>query len=128
MKKVKMNNDKVLNIVKETLERDGVFVCESKIDTVIKKYLMEREEMLLDNEDSVEDMYEFTSETLDTFKDMALGLHDTVGDLEMIQTTEGDVLIETDRYADEYIGEIVEDLQKVIDRLEFLREMGSNPE
>jgi hypothetical protein len=120
MKKVKMNNNRISNIVKKTLESDGVFVNETKIDSVIKKYLMERDDMLMDDE-PVDNLYSFTEETKDTFHDMAQGLLDTVEDLNVIKTTEGDVLVETDVYAEDYIETLILDLESVVERLEFLK-------
>jgi hypothetical protein len=121
MKKVKMNNSKVLNIVKETLERDGVFVSNSKIDSVIKKYLSEREEMLLDDESHLEDSYSFSKESKQIFSNTVNTLKDTVEDLNIIQVKEGDVLINTDVYSEEYLESIMNDLEDVIERLEFIK-------
>lgn len=121
MKKVKMNNGKVLNIVRETLERDGVFVSDGKIDSVIKRYLSEREEMLLDDESHLEDSYSFSQESKDAFSDMIGGLEDTVEDLGIIQLKEGDVLIETDVYSEQYLEDVITDLESVIERLRFIK-------
>lgn len=116
-----MNNSKVLNIVKETLERDGVFVSNSKIDSVIKKYLSEREEMLLDDESHLEDSYSFSKESKQIFSNTVNTLKDTVEDLNIIQVKEGDVLINTDVYSEEYLESIMNDLEDVIERLEFIK-------
>jgi hypothetical protein len=121
MKKVKMNNTKVVDIVMETLERDGVFVTKSKIDSAIKGYLAEREEILLDDEPHIEDSYSFGPETVGAFNDMVGGLNDTVEDLNIIRIKEGDVLVDTDEYSDEYLEDIINDLESVVERLEFLK-------
>lgn len=121
MKRVKMNNSKVLNIVRETLERDGVFVSDGKIDSVIKKYLSEREEMLLDDDSHLEDSYSFSEETKKAFSDMVGGLEDTIEDLSIIQLKEGDVLVDTDVYSEQYLDDIINDLDDVIERLRFIK-------
>lgn len=120
MKKVKINNNKVLDLVRETLNRDGVFVTDKKIDLVIKKYLVERED-LMDDESYIEDNYSFSEETKKTFKDMVSGLEDTVEDLSIVQIKEGDVLVETDVYSEEYLENVMSDLEDVIERLRFLK-------
>ena len=121
MKKVKLNSKGITNIVKRTLKDGGVFVSESKIDSVIKKYLTERDDMLLDDGSSIEDIYNFTEETKSTFTDMIAGISDTIEDLSVIRTTEGDVLVDTDLYAEEYVDGIINDLESVVERLEFLK-------
>ena len=121
MKKIRLDNNKVSNIVKKALQKDGISVNESKIDYVIKKYLMERDDMLIDDEIPLEDVYTFSEETKDTFNDMVSGLSDTIEDLGVIRTTEGDVLVSNDIYAEEYMEGIIDDLESVVERLEFLK-------
>tara|TARA_R110000803_G_scaffold1618_3_gene5172 strand:+ start:570 stop:896 length:327 start_codon:yes stop_codon:yes gene_type:complete len=104
----------------ETLERDGVFT-KSKIDSAIDGYLVEREEMLLDDELPIEDSYGFNSETNLAFDDMVGGLNDTIEDLGIIRIKEGDVLVDTDFYSEEYLEDIVSDLESVVERLEYLK-------
>jgi hypothetical protein len=119
-KQMKKMNTKVVNIVMETLERDGVFT-KSKIDSEINGYLVEREEMLLDDESHLEDSYRFGPDTIVAFGDMIGGLNDTAEDLNIIRLKEGDVLVDTDYYSDEYLEDIVTDLESIVERLEFLK-------
>lgn len=121
MKKVKMNNTKVVDIVMETLERDGVFVTKSKIDSVINGYLVEREEILLDDESHIEDSYTFSPETKEAFTDMVGGLNDTIEDLSIITLKEDDVVVDTDVHSGEYLDDIITDLESVVERLEYLK-------
>jgi len=116
-----MNNTKVVDIVMETLERDGVFVSKSKIDSAIKGYLAEREEILLDDKSNIEDSYSFGPETQIAFNDMIGGLNDTIDDLNIIKIKEGDVLVLVDEYSDEYLEDTISDLESVVERLEFLK-------
>ena len=120
MKMIKNNNTNVVNQVMETLERDGVFT-KSKIDSAIDGYLVEREEMLLDDESHLEDSYRFGPETNVAFGEMIGGLNDTVEDLNIVRVKEGDVLVDTDSYSDEYLEDIINDLESVIERLEYLK-------
>jgi hypothetical protein len=122
MKKIKkINNNKVLTIVRESLERDGVFVDDVKIDSVIKKYLSEREEILLDDESHLEDGYSFSDESKEAFGDMIGGLEDTIEDLNIIVLKEDDVLVDMDLYSEEYINDIISDLESVVERLNYLK-------
>lgn len=116
-----MNNTKVVDIVMETLERDGVFVTKSKIDSVINGYLVEREEILLDDESHIEDSYTFSPETKEAFTDMVGGLNDTIEDLSIITLKEDDVVVDTDVHSGEYLDDIITDLESVVERLEYLK-------
>lgn len=121
-----MNNTKVVDIVMETLERDGVFVTKSKIDKVINGYLVEREEMLLDDELPIEDSYSFNDETKLAFGDMIGGLNDTIEDLSIVQVKESGIIVdkygdETDLYSEDYLEDIITDLESVVERLEYLK-------
>lgn len=116
-----MNNTKVVDIVMETLERDGVFVTKSKIDKVIDRYLIEREEMLLDDESPIEDSYSFSNETKLAFGDMVSGVNDMIEDLSIIQVKENGVVVDTDIYSEDYLEDIMSDLESIVERLEFLK-------
>lgn len=94
----------------------------SKIDSVIRKYLVEREDVLLNNTNE-DDIYNFTEETKKTFGDMVSGLTDTIDDLEIIKMKEGDVVIDEDFYAEDHIGEIIDFIESVIDKLEYLKDL-----
>lgn len=93
----------------------------NKIDSVIKQYLVERDDILADDEIPLGGDYDFSSETMGTFNDMVGGLADTIEDLEIIRLREGDVVTEVDVYSDEYIDETIGHLEIVIERLEFLK-------
>jgi hypothetical protein len=124
MKKTKMNNTKVVDRVMETLERDGVFVTKSKIDSAINGYLVERDELLLDDDEAgsrLEDSYNFNPETKEAFGDMVGGINDIADDLHIVRLKDGDVLVDTDVYSDEYLEDIINDLESVVERLEFLK-------
>ena len=122
-----MNNTKVVDIVMETLERGGVFSTKSKIDKVINGYLVEREEMLLDDELPIEDSYSFNYETKLTFGEMVIGLNDTIEDLSIIQGKESGINPErairdySDLYSEDYLDGIITDLESVVERLEYLK-------
>ena len=122
-KKIRLNNRKVRNLVKETLRRDGTYVHESKIDLAIKQYLNERKEGL-DPEDAPE--YEeknFSERVKKSFGDMNKALYDIVEDLMIIQTKEPDVLVDMypeEVYSESYIGEVVNQLEIIIEHLEYL--------
>ena len=44
-----------------------------------------------------------------------------VEDLNIVRVKEGDVLVDTDSYSDEYLEDIINDLESVIERLEYLK-------
>jgi hypothetical protein len=121
MKKVKINNTKVVDIVMETLKRDGVFVTKSKIDKVINGYLVEREEMLLDDEQPINDSYSFNTETKLAFGDMVGGVNDMIEDLSIVQVKESGVVVDTDLYSEDYLEDIITDLESIVERLEYLK-------
>lgn len=123
MKKVRINNDKVKKLVSEKLEKDGTFVHETKIDKAIKEYLRERKENL-DSEGAPEQQNVFSDKAKEAFNDMASALYDIVEDLMVIQTKEGDVLADdyTETSAEEYIGDLVNQIEAVIEAIEHLRD------
>lgn len=125
-KSVRINNDKVKKLVNEKLKQDGTFVHESKIDKAIKQYLNERKEGL-DPEDAPE--YEeknFSERVKKSFGDMNKALYDIVEDLMIIQTKEPDVLVDMypeEVYSESYIGEVVNQLEIIIEHLEYLESL-----
>jgi hypothetical protein len=125
-KRVRINNDKVKKLVNEKLKQDGTFVHESKIDKAIKQYLNERKEGL-DPEDAPE--YEeknFSERVKKSFGDMNKALYDIVEDLMIIQTKEPDVLVDMypeEVYSESYIGEVVNQLEIIIEHLEYLESL-----
>lgn len=122
-KRVRINNDKVKKLVSEKLKKDGTFVHESKIDKAIMEYLRERKENL-DPENAPEQQNVFSEKAKEAFDDMASALYDIVEDLMVIQTKEGDVMIDdyTEEYADEYINQLVNQIELVIEAVEHLRD------
>jgi hypothetical protein len=94
----------------------------SKIDSIIKEYLFEREEMM-DDDNFFEDEYEFSPKTTEALNDMVDGLSEMLGDLDVIKEKEGNVLVLQDVYADEYINNITKTLEDVIDDLKHLSEL-----
>jgi hypothetical protein len=125
-KSVRINNDKVKKLVNEKLKQDGTFVHESKIDKAIRQYLNERKEGL-DPEDTPE--YEeknFSERVKKSFGDMNKALYDIVEDLMIIQTKEPDVLVDMypeEVYSESYIGEVVNQLEIIIEHLEYLESL-----
>jgi hypothetical protein len=87
-------------------------LSENRIDGIIKEYLIEREEFL-DNQ--FEDEWGFSPKTKEALTDMVLGLTEMVGDLEIIKEKEGNVLLFTDVYADEYFDDIIKKINGVVD-------------
>lgn len=121
-KKVRVNNDKIKKLVSEKLKKDGTFVHESKIDRAIRQYLQERKESL-DPENAPENKG-FSDKALKTFDDMASSLYDIVEDLMIIQAKEPDVLADDlpEMSSEEYIGQLVEQLEAIIEAIEHLRD------
>jgi len=123
-KKVRVNNQKIKNLVSEKLKKDGTFVHESKIDKAIREYLQERKEGL-DSDDMPKEKV-FTEKAKKTFDDMASSLYDIVEDLMIIQTKEPDVLVESypeEMYSETFIEQIVDQLELIIESLEYLRDV-----
>lgn len=125
MKKIKKISSKNLkNMVKERfLEENSL--PEHKIDSIIKEYLVERDEYLT-NDDYFEEKYEFSPKSTQALVDMVDGLGEMLDDLEIIKEKEGDVLVLTDVYADEYLNGVIRDLQDVMDDLKYLAELKSS--
>lgn len=125
MKKIKkISSNNIKNIVKEHFLEDSL-LPEHKIDSIIKEYLSEREDFL-DNEEPIEDEYEFSSKTSEALLDMVDGLNEMVGDLEVIKEKEGNVLVYQDEYADEILEDIIQDLERVVGRISDLTELKDN--
>jgi len=123
MKKVKkINHNNIKNIVKEHFLNDNYLLPESKIDGIIKEYLSERDDFL-DDESSLEDKTNFSKKTYEALIDMLDGLNEMVGDLEVIKEKEGNVLVYQDEYADEILGDVVRDLETIVDRINDLTEL-----
>lgn len=123
MGKVVIDKDKVRKLVSEKLKKDGTLVCESKVDKAIKEYLKERKENI-DPENAPEQNI-FSTKAVETFDDMATSLYNIVEDLMLIQTKEGDVLVEDypkSKMADEFIDEILNQIELVIESIEHLRD------
>jgi hypothetical protein len=122
-KRVRINNDKVKKLVSEKLKKDGTFVHESKIDRAIIEYLRERKENL-DIENTPEQQNVFSEKAKEAFDDMASALYDIVEDLMVIQTKEGDVMADDypEMSADEYINQLVNQIELVIEAVEHLRD------
>lgn len=119
MKKVRINNNDITNIVTRTIKSYNTHTNESKIDKIIKSYLIEREDLLLD--DTYENTGEFKKTTINSLKHMVDGLEHTVEDLEVIKTTEGDVLVGDDITTEEMLENVILDIESIIDRLKFIK-------
>jgi len=96
---------------------------ESKIDKAIKEYLKERRESL-DPENAPEQIV-FSQKARETFDEMSIALTEIIEDLMVIQTKEGDVIAEDypePKTADEFITELVNQIELVIEAIEHLRD------
>lgn len=115
MKKIKKINQKnIKNILKNHLT-DDVFLPEHRIDSIIKEYLLER------NENTIyDDKYEFSPKSLEILSQSLDNLYDIKDDLEVIKEKEADVLILTDVYCDDYVNNVVGNLEKVIKDIEYM--------
>lgn len=115
MKKIKKINQKnIKNILKNHLT-DDVFLPEHRIDSIIKEYLLER------NENTIyDDKYEFSPKSLEILSQSLDNLSDIKDDLEVIKEKEADVLILTDVYCDDYVNNVVGNLEKVIKDIEYM--------
>ena len=101
------------------------FLPEKKIDGIIKEYLSERNDFL-DNEESLQDEYEFSPKTTEALLDMTDGLSEMIDDLDIIKEKEGNVLIYQNEYSDEYLEDIIQDLERVVGRINGLTELSDN--
>jgi hypothetical protein len=118
-KKIKIKN--IRNIIKNSFSED-IDLPASKIDSIIKEYLFEREE-IMDDESFFGDEYDFSPKTVEALTDMVDGLSEMLGDLDVIKEKEGNVLVLQDVYADEYINNITKTLEDIIDDLKHLSEL-----
>ena len=125
MKKIKkINSNNIKNIVKEHFLEDSL-LPEHKIDNIIKEYLSERNDFL-DNEESLQDEYEFSPKTTEALLDMTDGLSEMIDDLDIIKEKEGNVLVLDDTYADEYLQGLVMELKNVLEDIKLLTKIGDN--
>ena len=122
MKKISPNNIK--NIVREHFLEDSL-LPEHKIDGIIKEYLSERDNFL-DDEEFLDDEYEFSPKTNEALSDMVDGLNEMVEDLDIIKEKEGDILVLENTYSDEYLGGLVMELKNVIKDIKLLTELNDN--
>jgi|TARA_R110000823_G_scaffold211661_1_gene341911 hypothetical protein len=116
--------NKIKKIVKEQILEEN-FLPEKKIDGIIKEYLSERNDFL-DNEESLQDEYEFSPKTTEALLDMTDGLSEMIDDLDIIKEKEGNVLIYQNEYSDEYLEDIIQDLERVVGRINGLTELSDN--
>lgn len=116
--------NKIKKIVKEQILEEN-FLPEKKIDGIIKEYLSERNDFL-DNEESPQDEYEFSPKTTEALLDMTDGLSEMIDDLDIIKEKEGNVLIYQNEYSDEYLEDIIQDLERVVGRINGLTELSDN--
>ena len=127
MKRIKKISSKnIRNIVKEHFLDDNN-LPEHKIDSIIKEYLKEREE-IMDDDYPLEDEYEFSPKTTEALSDMVDGLSEMVDDLDIIKEKEGNVLVTQDTYADEYLQGLIMELKNVMEDINFLTELKDNRE
>lgn len=127
MKKIKKITTKnIRNIVKEQLTDDGG-LPEHKIDSIIKEYLKERKD-ILDDEYPLGDEYEFSPKTNEALSDMVDGLSEMLDDLDIIKEKEGNVILSDGSYADEYLQNVISDLNFIVEDLKFLTELKDNRE
>jgi hypothetical protein len=122
IKKISPNNIK--NIVREHFLEDSL-LPEHKIDGIIKEYLSERDNFL-DDEEFLDDEYEFSPKTNEALSDMVDGLNEMVEDLDIIKEKEGDILVLENTYSDEYLGGLVMELKNVIKDIKLLTELNDN--
>ena len=93
-------------------------LSEKKIDKIIKKYLLEREEL---NDDPIEELDEFGDDTKEVFNGMIEGLEEVLVDLDFIKNKEGDVKIYNKHlYADNHLKSLIIKIEGVINELSFL--------
>jgi len=98
-------------------------LSEKKIDKIIKKYLLEREEL---NDDYTEELVDFSEDTKEVFNGMIEGLGEVLVDLDFIKNKEGDVKIykkyDKHLYADNHLNSLIDKLEGIISELSFLVE------
>ena len=121
-KRIRLDKEKVKNLVSKKLNKSGTFVNESKIDNAIKKYLIERGDSK--DPESASDP-EFSNEAINAFTSMSVALYDIVDDLKLIQTKESDVLVDLypkEVYSETYLEEIIDNLELIIEAIEYLQD------
>lgn len=105
-------------MVKETL------LSEKKIDTIIKKYLLERED--LETVMYEKDETSFSEDAKEAFSDIVDGLSEVLVDLDFIKEKEGDVTVikkyGKDLYADDELETLISKLNDVVETLTLLSE------
>mgnify|MGYP006908577276 FL=1 len=118
MKKIKkISSNNIKNIVKEHFLEDSL-LPEHKIDSIIKEYLLEREDFLDDEEPFKDKLSPKSSEAL---LDMTDGLSEMIDDLEVISEKEGNVLVNgSEEYTDDILGEVLVDLEDALIKLKRL--------
>jgi hypothetical protein len=127
MKRIKKISSKnIRNIVKEHFLDDST-LPEHKIDSIIKEYLSERDE-ILDDEYPLTDEYEFSPKTNEALSDMVDGLSEMLDDLDIIKEKEGNVVVFNDVYADEYLDGMINNLQDLMEDLKYLTNLKSDEE
>ncbi len=125
MKKVKKITSKgIKKLVKESFLEESL-LPEHKIDSIIKEYLSERDDFL-DSEEPIKDEYKFSPKTSEALLDMVDGLSEMIDDLEVIKEKEGNVVIYTGEYADEYLEDVIQELEIVVGRINGLTELKDN--
>jgi hypothetical protein len=126
MKKIKkLNSKNIKNIVKEHFLDDST-LPEHKIDVIIREYLFEREDMM--DDETIYDEYEFSPKTNEALLDMVDGLSEMLDDLEIIKEKEGNVLVFNDVYAEDYLGDVISDLNDMMEDIKYLTELKDNKE
>lgn len=120
MKRKSLNMEKINRMVKERVLGDGALLPEHKINKIIKNYLLERDYI----EDTVDsDKYDFDVRTKRAFEDMSEGISEMIGDLEVIRTKEGDVLVGEDLYSEDFLTELITNFESLKEDLEFLSKL-----
>jgi len=74
------------------------------------------------------DEYEFSPKTNEALSDMADGLSEMLDDLDIIKEKEGNVVVFNDVYADEYLEDIISNLQNLMEDLKYLTNLKSDEE
>lgn len=120
MKRKSLNIDRINQLVKERVLGDGALLPEHKINKIIKDYLLERDYM---DPEVTTDKYEFDIRTKKAFEDMSDGISEMIGDLEVIRTREGDVLIDEDMYSEEFLTDLITSFESIKEDLEFLSKL-----
>ena len=99
--------------MRKSVTNDCLTFEETKIDKVIKNYLVEREEILF-NGDGVN--CEFTQNSVKSFLEISKKIGKNIETLNKIKNDECGVF-----YSDEFIDNLVSDLESVVVGLDFLK-------